>query len=252
MKIKSILLVVGFACSIAIARAADPAGAGEANNFTGSVTETMNAGGYTYVQVATGGQKIWAATAQFAVKPGDTVSIVGGMPMANFHSQSLNRDFALVYFTGSITVAGAKAEVALPPGHPPLTGNATPVLPPGHPSLTGAPAAKQTDLTGIARAAGGRTIQEIFADQKKIAGQTVSVRGKVVKYNSMVMGKNWLHLQDGSGSPSKKDNDLTVTTSTSAKVGDTVLVTGIVTLNKDFGAGYKYTIILDDAQVTVE
>ena len=66
------------------------------------------------------------------------------------------------------------------------------------------------------------------------------------------MGKNWLHIRDGSGSADKSDNDLTVTTSTPAKLGDTVLVTGLVSLNKDFGAGYKYTVILDDAKVTVE
>jgi hypothetical protein len=78
------------------------------------------------------------------------------------------------------------------------------------------------------------------------------VRGKVVKYNAEIMGKNWLHIQDGSGSADKSNNDLTVTTTTPAKVGDTVLVTGSVTTNKDFGAGYKYTVILDDAKVVVE
>jgi len=73
-----------------------------------------------------------------------------------------------------------------------------------------------------------------------------------VKYNGMVMGKNWLHIQDGSGSIDQKDNDLTVTTATPAKLGDTVLVTGRVTTNKDFGAGYRYAVILEDAGVTVE
>ena len=78
------------------------------------------------------------------------------------------------------------------------------------------------------------------------------MRGKIVKYNSQILGKNWLHLRDGSGSVEKMDHDLMVTTSTKVKVGDTVLVEGIVSLNKDFGAGYKYEVILDDAKVTVE
>ena len=78
------------------------------------------------------------------------------------------------------------------------------------------------------------------------------MRGKVVKYNAMIMGKNWLHLRDGSGSDDKSNNDLTVTTATPAKLGDTVLVTGNVSTNRDFGAGYKYTVILEDAKVTVE
>jgi hypothetical protein len=64
------------------------------------------------------------------------------------------------------------------------------------------------------------------------------------------MGKNWLHVQDGTGKPGS--NDLMVTSKAAAKVGDTVLVKGVVTLDKDFGAGYRYDVILDDAEVTVE
>jgi hypothetical protein len=78
----------------------------------------------------------------------------------------------------------------------------------------------------------------------------VVVRAKVVKYNPQIMGKNWLHLEDGTGKAGS--NDLTVTTNGEAKVGDTVLVTGVVTTNKDFGAGYKYDVILEDANVKVE
>jgi hypothetical protein len=80
----------------------------------------------------------------------------------------------------------------------------------------------------------------------------VTVRAKVVKYNAAILGKNWLHVRDGSGSAEKMDNDLTVTTSAAAKVGDTVLVSGKIVVNKDFGAGYKYAVMLDDAKVTVE
>ena len=88
--------------------------------------------------------------------------------------------------------------------------------------------------------------------KSSLAGQSVKVRGQVVKYNSEILGKNWLHLRDGSGSVGKNDNDLMVTTSTKVKVGDTVLVEGTVSLNKDFGAGYKYAVIIEDAKVTVE
>jgi len=256
MKLKYLPLLLVLTLPVTLTRAADPASAPdtEAHDFTGTVVETMNTGNYTYVQVDTGKQKFWAATTQFAVKKGATVTVVGGMPMANYHSQSLNRDFDLVYFTGRINVAGAAADAvpALPPGHPTLTGADATVLPPGHPSLTGAPDAAKTDVTGIQRAVGGQTIQEIFAGKQTFAGKSVAVRGRVVKYNSKVMGKNWVHLRDGTGSAATKDNDLTVTTDTAAKVGDTVLVTGKLTLNKDFGSGYKYSVILEDAQVTVE
>lgn len=64
------------------------------------------------------------------------------------------------------------------------------------------------------------------------------------------MGKNWLHLQDGSGV--EGTNDLTVTTTTTVKVGDVVLVNGVVSVDRDFGYGYSYDVIIEDAEVTVE
>lgn len=111
--------------------------------------------------------------------------------------------------------------------------------------------AAPVDLAGIAKADGGKTVAEVFAEKDALAGKPVTVRGKVVKANSGIMGKNWIHVRDGSGSDGT--NDLTVTTTTAQpNVGDTVLVTGPVSLNKDFGMGYQYDVIVEDAQVTVE
>lgn len=174
--------------------------------------------------------------------------------MGTFHSKSLNRDFDDMYFADGIAVNGdhAGAAPSLPPGHPPIAGGSMPGLPPGHPSLTTPAAAPKLDLSGIKRAEGGKTIQEIYAAKDKLAGQTVSVRGKVVKYNAMILGKNWLHIRDGSGDAGKMDNDLTVTTATPVGLGATVLVSGKVSTNRDFGAGYKYGVIIEDAKVTVE
>jgi hypothetical protein len=76
------------------------------------------------------------------------------------------------------------------------------------------------------------------------------VRGRVVKFNAMIMGKNWLHVRDGSGADGT--NDLTVTTATKARVGDLVLVTGVLKTDRDFGGGYKYSLIVEDATVVVE
>jgi len=235
-------------------RAADTPADAQANGFSGKVLETTNTAGYTYVLVDTGSNRVWAATTQFPVTVGDKVAVGAGVPMSNYHSKTLNRDFDAVYFTGSIAVDGEKngAGAALPPGHPPIASDATAGLPPGHPSLTAPAPAANLDLTGIKRASGGKTIQEIYAGQSKLAGKPVSVRGKVVKYNSGILGKNWLHLRDGSGTTEKADNDLTVTTSVPAKLGDVVVVTGNVSTNKDFGAGYKYSVIVEDAKVTAE
>jgi len=107
------------------------------------------------------------------------------------------------------------------------------------------------DLTGIAKAEGGKTIEEIFNEKAALAGTKVPVRGKVVKVNPGIMGKNWLHVRDGSGADGT--NDLTVTTMAELpKIGDTVLVTGTVALDQDFGMGYQYAVILQDAEIKVE
>jgi hypothetical protein len=121
----------------------------------------------------------------------------------------------------------------------------------GAPHPMPASEAAPVELTGIARAEGGKTVAEVFAEKDALAGKAVTFRGKVVKANSGIMGKNWIHVRDGSGSDGT--NDITVTTTTAQpNVGDTVLVSGPVARNKDFGMGYQYDVIIEDAQVTVE
>ena len=132
-------------------------------------------------------------------------------------------------------------------------GASTP-LPEGHPSIDmhggGAPAAPKFDFSKIVKPKDGKTVQEVYQDKAKLNGKRVTLRGKVVKYSEAIMGKNWIHLRDGTGK--EPANDLTLTTQTTAKVGDTVLVEGTVTLDKDLGAGYKYDVIIEDAKVKVE
>ena len=107
------------------------------------------------------------------------------------------------------------------------------------------------DLTGIAKAEGGQTVAGLHAAKEQLEGETVVIRGKVVKVNANIMGKNWLHVRDGSGE--EGTNDLTITTTGAVPaIGDTVLVTGAVGLNRDFGMGYMYPLIVEDAEVTVE
>jgi len=220
--------------------AAQPAAQPAAQGKSGTVVETMNSGGYTYVQVDTGSEKIWAAAPEFKVKVGDPVVVPEGMPMANYHSKTLDRDFDMIYFVDSVMVGGeqaAAAESAMPEGHPALT-------------VEAGGEGSSVDLSGIEKAAGGKTVAEVFAGKGELAGKEVTVRGKVVKFSPEIMGKNWIHLQDGTGNDGS--NDLTVTTSAMAKVGDTVVVDGVVTADKDFGYGYKYDVIVEDAKVTVE
>lgn len=129
---------------------------------------------------------------------------------------------------------------------PPSGATAPAGVPAGHPSPQGA----SVHVAGVEKAPGGNTLQEIFLAKAELAGKEVLFRGKVVKYNTGIMGKNWIHVQDGTGEGG--GNDLTVTTSAEARVGDTVLVRGTLATDKDFGFGYKYGVIVEDAQVTVE
>ncbi|HET8760986.1 MAG TPA: hypothetical protein VFN94_07945 [Nitrospiria bacterium] len=91
-------------------------------------------------------------------------------------------------------------------------------------------------------------IETLFAQKDKLSGQRIQISGKVVKVNNGIMGKNFFHVQDGSGKSGA--NDLTVTTQDIVQVGDQVTVTGVVTVNRDFGAGYSYPLIVEEATVT--
>ena len=96
------------------------------------------------------------------------------------------------------------------------------------------------------------TVAEMYEKKADVNGKAVKLRGKVVKFSAGIMGKNWVHLRDGSGTEGAGTNDLTVTTQANAVVGDTVVVSGTATADKDFGAGYNYLIIVEDAEITVE
>jgi hypothetical protein len=102
----------------------------------------------------------------------------------------------------------------------------------------------------IEKAEGGYTIAQIYNNRKMLDGKTISVRGKVVKVNENVMGRNWIHIQDGTGD--QNSFDLTVTTQEKAGVGDTVLVSGTVSTEQDFGIGVIYRVVIDNAHVTME
>ena len=105
----------------------------------------------------------------------------------------------------------------------------------------------------VAKATGSnaRTIAETWAQASALEGKSVTIHGKVVKYNEGVMGKNWIHLQDGSGDVGQGTNDLTVTSTDATSVGETVSIAGTVHTNRDFGSGYVYRVIVEDAQRTV-
>ena len=225
--------------------------------LTGEVVETMDSGGYTYVLLDTGDAQAWTAGPVTAVTVGTRVSTAGGMLMRDFTSSSLERTFAEIWFVPAFVNQEALAVKA---GEPPA-------LPEGHPSLSdelselpldqsvgvGSARVQVAKQDGVALAAapgGGQTIAEIYAQKQSWAGQEVLVRGRVVKFTPKVMDRNWLHIQDGTGET--ENADLTVTTTAFVEVGDVVVVRGTLALDRDFGFGYHYALLVENAQVTVE
>jgi hypothetical protein len=222
--------------------ASTPASAGPAaasdTVFTGTVVETLNSGGYTYVRLSSGADEAWIAALEFDVKEGETISAALDMPMRNFQSRTLNRTFPLIYFVDRI---GRNGEPLSPPAE-----GAPPSLMASHGA---APAPAAPAVAKLAPPAGGLSIADLFAKRTELSGKTVLVRGTVVKFNGAILDRNWFHIQDGSGEAASHDNDLTVTSGATVQVGDVVTVSGVLGTGRDFGAGYAYDAIVENATI---
>lgn len=100
--------------------------------------------------------------------------------------------------------------------------------------------------SGHSHAQGAVSVADLFAKKQELSGKSVTVEGNVVKVSEAIMGKNWIHIQDGTGG--EGTNDIVFTSATqSAKVGDHVVATGTVATDKDFGYGYFYAVIVEEA-----
>lgn len=209
------------------APASDPVGAPAGDGVSGTVVETMDSGGYTYAKLDAGGKPVWVAGPETKLAVGMKIGTVSGTLMPGFRSTTLNRTFDEIYFISGFPVEGS-----------------APANPHGAPAPTG----KMTELIErIAPAPGGQTVAAVFAGKASFVGKPVVVRGKVVKLNNGILGKNWLHIQDGTGAAGT--NDLTITTAATVSLGDVVVVRGNVALDKDFGSGYKYDVLIEDAAI---
>jgi len=216
-----------------------PAPAAAAGNvFTGAIAETMDSGGYTYARLqATGKDDVWVAAPQFDAKVGETISVSLDMQMQDFQSKTLNRTFPLLYFVQEVARNGQQLTSAGKPAAPAMMNS------------HGAGAAAAT-VEKMDPPTGGLSVADVFAKKTSLSGKPVTVRGTVVKFNGGIMDRNWLHIQDGSGKADAHDNDLTITTDDTVRVGDVVTMTGIVGTNKDFGAGYAYDVIIEKASLS--
>ena len=197
---------------------------------TAVVQEVLQATAYTYLNVRENETDSWIAVTKREMQPGQTISFAGGLEMKDFESKDLQRTFETVYFVDRI--AGDEPS--------PAAGQESLAMP--HQTK---PAIDKKEIS-IEPAEGGITIGELFSNRDSYAGKTVLIKGQVTKINRAIMGRNWIHLQDGtSGSGAF---DLTITTQDEATVGDIATFEGTIALNKDFGSGYSYEVLMEEAK----
>lgn len=243
--IRSTLLVLGLALGLAL-----QAGAA---GFSGTVKQTMDGGGYTYVQLTTAQGDIWLAGPQTAVKKGQKLSTGEGMLMSGFQSKALNRTFDKIYFVNSLGAASGSAGAAGGGmANPHGGGSGGAANPHAGMPLAGqkAPGAKVDKPKAGSIKKATHTVADLFFQPKLLAGKTVEVRGVVTKYNEGIMGSNWIHLQDGTGQAGK--DDLVVTTQQTVKPGDRITAKGKIGVDRDLGSGYFFPVLLENATVKVE
>ncbi|MDH3347481.1 MAG: DNA-binding protein [Desulfobulbaceae bacterium] len=249
----------------------------------GKVMETMNSGGYTYVLVETAQGGVWAAIPETSVEMGREVTLMPGAVMNDFSSKTMNRTFKSIVFAGGLI--GPNAESAAPKdakniegqqagisfsdalkaegGGSSAHGHGSSMMSGGSMHGGSSSPSLQTPSGGsmgnivpaleikVEKATGDNayTVGEIYAKGKELDGKKVKISGKVVKMSPMIMGKNWFHIQDGTGEAVKNTHDLVVTTMATAAKGSVVVVEGVLHADRDFGFGYHYDVIVEDAEV---
>jgi len=191
-----------------------------------SVIEVIQTSNYTYLQVFENNEKYWIAVTARESKEGEVLYFSNSMEMKDFKSKELNRTFPSVLFVQDISET------------PPSVDQTA--------KTTGKRPVQKLDNIAVEPADGGITIADLFKNKAGFADKKVKIRGVVVKYNENIMNKNWAHIQDGT--ENGENFDLTVTTKDVVADGSTVTFEGIIRLDKDFGSGYAYDVIMEDAK----
>ena len=210
--------------------AGDPPAA-QGQTVKGEVLEVREVDPYTYLRLKTKAGELWAAVNKAPVRKGAQVTIENAMMMTNFESKSLKKTFDKIVFgtlagTGAASAGGDQGHVH---GGVMQTPNIADVAVPK------------------AQGPEARTVAEIFGKRAELKDKPVLLRGKVVKFTPDVMGKNWVHLRDGSGAAKDNTNDIIVTTKEQANVGSVVVARGVVRTDVDLGSGYAYKVLIEDA-----
>ena len=204
--------------------------AAQARSVKGEVLEVREADPYTYLRLRTKEGEIWAAVNKAPATKGAQVTIENASVMTNFESKALKKTFDRIIFG---TLAGAAAGAA------PASSDTSRMH-------QGTPQSPETAKLPKAQGPDARTVAEIITKRVELKGKPVMVRGRVVKFTANVMGKNWVHLRDGSGSAKDGSNDILVTTKEQAQVGNVVVARGVVRTDVDLGSGYTYKVLIEN------
>jgi len=204
------------------------------------VVEHMNGGGYTFIKANENGNELWVAIREMPVEGGDVFYFTDAMVMNDFESKSLDKTFESILFVDKVTKTPVQGNAMNNSGMPGM------VSPDGH-TKPKVEVASGVDITPLSD---GMTVEAVNKEKSSLSGKTVKVKGVVTKYNGGIMNRNWIHIQDGTGS--NETADLTITSDQPAKIGDTIVIEGTVATDKDFGAGYFYEVIVENAKITVE
>jgi hypothetical protein len=198
--------------------------------LSGKIVETMNSGGYTYMLLENEGQKTWVAVREMKVNVGQDIDLQPGHQMIDFTSKTLNRTFDKIIFSPGPTTDHIHEAAG-------VGSKGTKVAPP--------------EKIQVEKASGPNTytVAELYGKSSALDQKNVTVRGKVVKVSPGILSKNWIHIQDGSGNPDTGNHDIVATTQDLPSVGDTVTVDGTLCKDKDFGSGYKYDVIIEQASI---
>lgn len=200
----------------------------------GTVAETMESGGYRYVRLEEQGR--WLAANAFDISVGDKIQFSGGSEMKNFHSKSLDKTFESILF-----VQNASKVDSSPAGSMKAHGSQGM-------EITKPAAVEAPSVGDIKSLEDGETVASIFSNAAKLNDQVVSLNARVVKVNKQIMGKNWVTLQDGTGT--KPNNKLLATTQEDVSPGDLVVAKGKITQDVDLGFGYTYKVLLEESSFT--
>ena len=197
--------------------------------------EVLQTTNYTYVRVWEDKKEYWCALNKADIEAGKTYYWLKGWESGQFHSKELDRTFSSIYFIENLSDIPVITEDVVT--RSPMAGEFT----------SGRQIMPEKQGIHVNPVQGGITIAELFANRKAYAGKSVKIRGEVVKFSDQIMKRNWIHLQDGT----KDGNhyDLVVTTDETANTGDIIVLEGTISLDKDFGSGYFYEVIMEDAKI---